>query len=164
MRAYLRRWAVEDANRVGKQGFGLERIRGTDWRRVRRLVRLVGIAYGFSGLINRRAERVVKGWAELARPLRPPQKVIACAVRRGIASVWAAGLLKDLHSVLDDFQHFLFVDICSLQYIMRLASSVFRLYRSIFVALPLTWASESLTFVSLTFVPGDPVSGVASSP
>jgi hypothetical protein len=94
VRAYLRRWAVEDANRVVKQEFGLERIRVTDWRRIRRLVLLVGIAYGFVGLISRKGKRVVKKLVELARRLRPPKKVIAYAIRKGLAALWSAGLLK----------------------------------------------------------------------
>lgn len=94
VRAYLRRWAVEDANRVIKQEFALERIRVTDWRRVQRLVLLVGIAYGFLGFISRRGKRVVKKLVESARRLRPPKKVIAYAIRKGIAALWAAGLLK----------------------------------------------------------------------
>lgn len=94
VRAYLRRWAVEDANRVVKQEFGLEQIRVTDWRRVQRLVLLVGIAYGFVGLIGRRGKRVVQKLVELARRLRPPKKVIAYALRKGLAALWAAGLLK----------------------------------------------------------------------
>lgn len=94
VRAYLRRWAVEDANRVVKQEFGLERIRVTDWLRIRRLVLLVGIAYGFVGLISRKGKRVVKRLVEMARRLRPPKKVIAYAIRKGLAAVWAAGLLR----------------------------------------------------------------------
>lgn len=94
VRAYLRRWAVEDANRVVKQEFGLEQIRVTDWRRVQRLVLLVGIAYGFLGFIGRRGKRVVKKLVELARRLRPPKKVIAYAIRKGLAALWVAGLLK----------------------------------------------------------------------
>jgi hypothetical protein len=47
VRAYLRRWVVEDANRVVKQEFRLEAIRVTDWQREQRLLLLVGIAYGF---------------------------------------------------------------------------------------------------------------------
>jgi Transposase DDE domain len=47
VRAYLRRWAVEDAHRVLKQAFSLEAIRVTGWRRVQRLVLLAGVAYGF---------------------------------------------------------------------------------------------------------------------
>ena len=38
---------------------------------------LVGIAYGFVGLISRGGKRVVKKLVELARRLRPPKKVIA---------------------------------------------------------------------------------------
>lgn len=94
VRAYLRRWAVEDANRVVKQEFGLERIRVTDWLRVQRLVLLVGIAYGFLGFIGRKGKRVVKKLVELARRLRPPKKIIAYAIRKGIAALWSEGLLK----------------------------------------------------------------------
>lgn len=94
VRAYLRRWAVEDANRVVKQEFALERIRVTDWLRVRRLVLLVGIAYGFVGFVSRKGKRVVKKLVELARRLRPPKKVVAYALRKGIAALWSAGLLK----------------------------------------------------------------------
>jgi len=94
VRAYLRRWAVEDANRVVKQEFALERIRVTDWLRVRRLVLLVGMAYGFVGFISRKGKRVVKKLVEMARRLRPPKKVIAYAIRKGIAALWSAGLLK----------------------------------------------------------------------
>jgi hypothetical protein len=61
---------------------------------VRRLVLLVGIAYGFIGLIGRRGKRVVKKLVELARRLRPPKKVIAYAIRKGLAALWAAGLHK----------------------------------------------------------------------
>jgi hypothetical protein len=94
VRAYLRRWAVEDANRVLKQEFGLEQIRVMDWHRVQRLVLLVGIAYGFLGFVSHRGKRVVKKLIELARRLRPPKKVIAYAIRKGIAALWTAGLLK----------------------------------------------------------------------
>lgn len=94
VRAYLRRWAVEDANRALKQEFALERIRVMDWLRVRRLVLLAGIAYGFVGLISRKGKRMVKKLVELARRLRPPKKVIASALRKGIAALWVAGLLK----------------------------------------------------------------------
>lgn len=94
VRAYLRRWAVEDANRVVKQEFALERIRVTDWLRVRRLVLLAGMAYGFVGFISRKGKRVVKKLVELARRLRPPKKVIAYAIRKGLAALWATGLLK----------------------------------------------------------------------
>lgn len=93
VRAYLRRWAVEDANRVLKQEFALERIRVTDWLRVRRLVLLAGMAYGFVGFISRKGKRVVKKLVELARRLRPPKKVIAYAIRKGLAALWGAGLL-----------------------------------------------------------------------
>jgi hypothetical protein len=68
---------VEDANRVLKQEFALERIRVTDRLRVRRLVLLTGTAYGFLGFISRKGKRVVKKLVELARRLRPPKKVIA---------------------------------------------------------------------------------------
>jgi hypothetical protein len=94
VRAYLRRWAVEDANRVVKQEFRLEKIRVTDWLRVRRLVLLVGIAYGFVGLIGRKGKRVVEKLIEMARRLRPPKKAIAYAIRKGLAAAWAAGLLE----------------------------------------------------------------------
>ncbi len=94
VRAYLRRWAVEDANRVLKQEFGLERIRVTDWLRVRRLVLLVGVAYGFVCAMSRKGKRVVQKLVEMARRLRPPKKVIAYALRKGIAALLAAGLLK----------------------------------------------------------------------
>jgi hypothetical protein len=94
VRAYLRRWAVEDANRVIKQEFALERIRVTDWQRVQRLVLLVGIAYGFLGFVSRKGKPAVKKLIEMARRLRPPKKVIAYAIRKGIAALWAAGLLK----------------------------------------------------------------------
>lgn len=84
----------EDANRVVKQELALERIRVTDWLRVRRLVLLVGVAYGFVGFISRQGKRVVKKLVEMARLLRPPRKVIAYAIRKGIAALWVAGLLK----------------------------------------------------------------------
>lgn len=94
VRSYLRRWAVEDANRVIKQEFSLEAIRVSDWQRVQRLVLLVGIAYGFVCRMGRKAKRVVKKLIELARRLRPPKKVLAYAIRKGIASLWAAGLQR----------------------------------------------------------------------
>jgi len=92
VRSYLRRWAVEDANRVVKQEFSLEAIRVTDWQRVQRLVLLVGIAYGFVCRMGGKAKRVVKKLIELSRRLRPPKKVMAYAIRKGIAALWAAGL------------------------------------------------------------------------
>ena len=94
VRAYLRRWAVEDAHRVVKPEFALERIRVTDWLRVRRLVLLVGVAYGFVCAMSRKGQRVLKKLVELARRLRPPKKVIAYALRKGLAALWAAGLFK----------------------------------------------------------------------
>lgn len=94
VRAYLRWWAVEDANWIIKQEFALEKIRVADWLRVQRLVLLAGIAYGFVGFVSRRGKRVVKELVELARRLRPPKKVIAYAIRKGLAALWAAGLLK----------------------------------------------------------------------
>ena len=92
VRSYLRRWAVEDANRVIKQEFSGEAIRVTDWLRVQRLVSIVGIAYGFVCRMGRKAKRVVKKLIELSRRLRPPKKVLAYAIRKGIAALWAAGL------------------------------------------------------------------------
>ena len=94
VRAYLRRWAVEDANRVVKQEFCLEAIRVTDWRRVQRLVLLVGVAYGFVGFISRKGKRLVQKLVLRAQRLRPPTKVIAYALQKGLAALWAAGLLK----------------------------------------------------------------------
>lgn len=94
VRSYLRRWAVEDANRVIKQEFSLEAIRVSDWHRVQRLVLLVGIAYGFVCRMGRKGKRVVKKLIELARRLRPPKKVLAYAIRKGIAALWAAGLQR----------------------------------------------------------------------
>jgi hypothetical protein len=94
VRSYLRRWAVEDANRVVKQEFTLEAIRVADWLRVQRLVLLVGIAYGFVCRLAGRGKRVVKKLIELARRLRPPKKVLAYAIRKGIAALWAAGLQR----------------------------------------------------------------------
>jgi hypothetical protein len=92
VRSYLRRWAVEDANRVIKQEFSLEAIRVTDWQRVQRLVLLVGVAYGFVCRMGGKGKRIVKKLIELARRLRPPKKVMAYAIRKGIAALWAAGL------------------------------------------------------------------------
>jgi hypothetical protein len=94
VRAYLRRWAIEDANRVIKQEFSLEAIRVTDWRRVQRLVLLAGVAYGFVGFISHKSQRLIKKLVILARRLRPPKKVIAYAIRKGLAALWVAGLLK----------------------------------------------------------------------
>ena len=94
VRSYLRRWAVEDANRVIKQEFSLEAIRVTDWLRVQRLVLLVGIAYGFVCRMGGKGKRVVKKLIELSRRLRPPKKVLAYAIRKGIAALWAAGLQR----------------------------------------------------------------------
>lgn len=94
VRSYLRRWAVEDANRVIKQEFSLETIRVSDWHRVQRLVLLVGIAYGFVCRMGGKSKRVVKKLIELARRLRPPKKVLAYAIRKGIAALWAAGLQR----------------------------------------------------------------------
>jgi hypothetical protein len=36
----------------------------------------------------------VKKLIEIARRLLPPKKVIAYAIRKGLAALWAAGLLK----------------------------------------------------------------------
>ena len=94
VRSYLRRWAVEDANRVIKQEFSLEAIRVSDWLRVQRLVLLVGIAYGFVCRMGSKGKRMVKKLIELARRLRPPKKVLAYAIRKGIAALWAAGLQR----------------------------------------------------------------------
>lgn len=94
VRSYLRRWAVEDANRVVKQEFSLEAIRVSDWLRVQRLVLLVGIAYGFVCRMGCKAKRVVRKLIDLARRLRPPKKVVAYAIRKGIAALWAAGLQR----------------------------------------------------------------------
>lgn len=94
VRSYLRRWAVEDANRVVKQEFSLEAIRVTDWQRVQRLVLLVGIAYGFVCRMGGKGKRIVKKLIHLARRLRPPKKVLAYAIRKGLAALWAAGLQR----------------------------------------------------------------------
>jgi len=73
----------------------LEKIRVTDWLRIKRLVLLVGVAYGFVCSMSRRGQRIVKKLVELARRLRPPKKDIAYAFRKGLAALWAAVLLKD---------------------------------------------------------------------
>ena len=92
VRDYLRRWAVEDANRVIKQEFSLEAIRVSDWVRVQRLVLLVGIAYGFVCRVGGKGKRIVKKLIQLARRLRPPKKVMAYAIRKGIAALWVTGM------------------------------------------------------------------------
>jgi hypothetical protein len=61
---------------------------------VRRLVLLVGIAYVFLGFVSRRGKPMVKKLVELARRLHQPKKVIAYAIRKGLAALWAAALLK----------------------------------------------------------------------
>ena len=91
VRSYWHRWAVEDANRVVKQEFSLESIRVTERQRVQRLVLLVGIAYGFVCRMGAKGKRVIKKLIHLARRLRPPKKVLAYVIRKGIAALWCAG-------------------------------------------------------------------------
>ena len=83
---------MEDANRVIKQEFSFEAIRVADWQRVRRLVLLVGIAYGFVCRMGGKGKRMVNKLIRLARRLRPSNKVTAYATRKGIAVLWAAGM------------------------------------------------------------------------
>lgn len=73
---------------------GWESIRVTDWQRVKRLVLLVGIAYGFVCRVSRKGKRVVKKLVEMARRLRPPKKFVAYVVGKGLAVLWVIGLLK----------------------------------------------------------------------
>ncbi len=70
----------------------MEAIRVSDWQRVQRLVLLVGIAYGFVCRMGGKGKRVVKKLIQLARCLRPPKKVMAYAIRKGIAALWATGM------------------------------------------------------------------------
>jgi hypothetical protein len=93
VRAYLRRWVVGDAHRVLKQAFSLEASRVAGWRRVQRLGLLTGMAYGF---VFHQPEGKAAG-AEVrgaGATFAPPKKVIAYALRKGIAALWSAGLLK----------------------------------------------------------------------
>jgi hypothetical protein len=55
-------------------------------------VLLVGIAYGFVCRMGSKGKRLVKKLINLARRLLPPKKVIAYAIRKGLAALWAAGL------------------------------------------------------------------------
>lgn len=57
IRAYLRRWSVEDGVRASKQLVGIEDVRVLALRAVARLVRLAGIALGWLGLLLLLARR-----------------------------------------------------------------------------------------------------------
>jgi len=56
-------------------------------RIVKRLVPVVGIGYGFVCSMSRRGQRIVRRRAELARRLRPPEKVIDYALRKGLTAL-----------------------------------------------------------------------------
>jgi hypothetical protein len=94
VRAYLRRWAVEDATRVIKQEFSLEAIRVENWQRIRRLVMLAGIAYGFICCLKELPREMVRQLIVLAKRLRLPRKVIAYALRKGVAALWSGGMAQ----------------------------------------------------------------------
>ncbi len=92
LRASLRRWSVEEASRVLKQEFRLERLRVASWKAVQRLVALVSLADGFVGrgwLPQRRVLHLLN----LVRCFRRPRKVIAYHRRQGLARLWAGGLV-----------------------------------------------------------------------
>jgi len=93
LRAYLRRWSVEDASRVLKQEFRLERLRVARWKAVQRLIVLVSLAYGFVCQIGRLRHHLVLQLLNLVRCFRRPRKVIAYHLRKGLATLWAGGLV-----------------------------------------------------------------------
>jgi hypothetical protein len=94
VRAYLRRWSVEDAARLLKQEFRLERLRVASWKAVQRLVALVSLAYGFVCRIGRLRQRLVLQLLSLVRCFRRPRKVIAYHLRKGLALLWAGSLIS----------------------------------------------------------------------
>lgn len=93
LRADLRRWSVEDASRVLKQEFRLERLRVASWKAVQRLVALVSLAYGFVCRVGWLPHRLVLHLLNLVRCFRRPRKVIADHLRKGLATLWAGGLV-----------------------------------------------------------------------
>lgn len=93
LRAYLRRWSVEDASRVLKQEFQLEALRVMRWTSVQRLVALASLAYGFVCRIGVLPHRLVLQLLDLVRCFRRPRKVIAYHLRKGLARLWAGGLV-----------------------------------------------------------------------
>lgn len=93
LRAYLRRWSVEDASRVLKQEFQLEALRVMSWTAVQRLVVLAGLAYGFVCRVGVLPHRLVLQLLNRVRCFRRPRKVIAYHLRQGLASLWTGGLL-----------------------------------------------------------------------
>jgi hypothetical protein len=54
----------------------------------------VGSLRSRKALATRSGSGESKKLVELARRLRPPKKVIAYALRKGLAALWVAGLLK----------------------------------------------------------------------
>jgi len=93
LRASLRRWGGEDAARVLKQEFALEALRVASWRAVQRLVALVSLASGFVCRMGLLPHRVRLQLLDRVRCFRRPRKVIASHLRKGLATLWAGGLV-----------------------------------------------------------------------
>jgi hypothetical protein len=93
LKAFMRRWAVEDCGRVIKQEFELEKVRVEGFLSIRRSVILAGLAYGFVGLIGRLEKTVIAFLVGLVRAFREPKKVWAYRIRQALAELWEDGLL-----------------------------------------------------------------------
>ena len=93
VRAFLRRWAVEDCGRVIKQEFKLEKVRVEGWVSIRRSIILAGLAYDFLCSIGRLGKTILEFITSQVRAFRAVKKVIAYRVRQGLAKLWRDGLL-----------------------------------------------------------------------
>jgi len=93
LRAALRRWSVEDAARVLKREFALEALRVASWRAGQRVVALVSLAYGFVCQRGWLPHRLLLHLLDRVRCFRRPRKVIAYHLRKGLATLWAGGLV-----------------------------------------------------------------------
>jgi hypothetical protein len=105
VQAYVRRWAVEDANRVVKQEFWLEVIHVTDWQREQRPLLLVGIAYGFRLSDGEQRQASSEEVDQSGAPLTSTQE--GYCLRRPQSVSYAVGpqdCKSDPRSVLGDFQ------------------------------------------------------------
>jgi len=93
LRAALRRWSVEDAARVLKREFALEALRVASWRAGQRVGALVSLAYGFVCQRGWLPHRLLLHLLDRVRCFRRPRKVIAYHLRKGLATLWAGGLV-----------------------------------------------------------------------
>ena len=95
VKAYLKRWGVEEAGRLVKQAFDLENLRVLSWAGLVKLVWLTMWTYGLVCLVRLKSRQVYEALLKLYPSFGPTPRYPYYRVAGGIALLLLVGVLTD---------------------------------------------------------------------